>query len=45
MHINNNERHRLTEALYLGTIPVVKRCIAMEQFYDFPVSLSLIGTM
>jgi hypothetical protein len=24
------------EALYLVTIPVVKKCIAMEQFYDFP---------
>jgi hypothetical protein len=24
------------EALYLGTIPIVKKCIAIEQFYDFP---------
>lgn len=24
------------EALYLGTIPVVMKCVAMEQFYDFP---------
>jgi hypothetical protein len=24
------------EALYLGTIPIVKKCIAMEQFYDLP---------
>ena len=33
---NGFDSHRLMEALYLGTIPVVKRCIAMEQFYDFP---------
>jgi hypothetical protein len=33
---NGFDSHRLMEALYLGTIPVVKRCIAMEQFYDLP---------
>ena len=33
---NGFDSHRLMEALYLGTIPVVKRCIAMEQFYDHP---------
>ena len=33
---NGFDSHRMLEALYLGTIPVVKRCIAMEQFYDFP---------
>lgn len=33
---NGFDSHRLMEALYLGTIPIVKRCIAMEQFYDFP---------
>jgi len=33
---NGFDSHRLMEALYLGTIPVVKKCIAMEQFYDFP---------
>lgn len=33
---NGFDSHRLMEAMYLGTIPVVKKCIAMEQFYDFP---------
>jgi hypothetical protein len=33
---NGFDSHRMMEALYLGTIPVVKRCIAMEQFYDLP---------
>ena len=33
---NGFDSHRLMEALYLGTIPVVKKCIAMEHFYDFP---------
>ena len=33
---NGFDSHRLMEALYLGTIPVVKKCIAMEQFYDLP---------
>jgi len=33
---NGFDTHRLLEALYLGTIPVVKKCISMEQFYDFP---------
>ena len=33
---NGFDSHRLMEALYLGTIPVVMKCIAMEQFYDFP---------
>lgn len=34
---NGFDSHRMMEALYLGTIPIVKKCIAMEQFYDFPV--------
>lgn len=33
---NGFDSHRLMEALYLGTIPVVKKCIAMENFYDLP---------
>ena len=33
---NGFDSHRLMEALYLGTIPIVKKCIAMEQFYDLP---------
>ena len=34
---NGFDSHRLMEALYLGTIPVVKKCIAMEHFYDLPI--------
>lgn len=33
---NGFDTHRMAEALYLGTIPVVKKSIAMEQFFDFP---------
>ena len=33
---NGFDSHRLMEAIYVGTIPIVKKCIAMEQFYDFP---------
>lgn len=34
---NGFDSHRMMEAMYLGTIPVVKKCIAMEQFYALPV--------
>jgi len=34
---NGIDTHRLWEALYLGTIPIVKRCAAMEQFEDLPI--------
>ena len=31
------DTHRLWEALYLRTIPIVKKCIGMEDFYDLPI--------
>jgi hypothetical protein len=34
---NGIDTHRLWESLYLRTIPIVKKCVAMEQFYDLPV--------
>jgi hypothetical protein len=34
---NGFDSHRMMEALYLGTIPVVKRCVAVEQFGDLPI--------
>jgi len=33
---NGFDSHRMLEALYLGTIPIVKKCIAMEQFEMLP---------
>ncbi len=34
---NGIDTHRLWESLYMGTIPVVKREIAYEQFSDLPI--------
>jgi len=34
---NGIDTHRLWESLYLRTIPIVKKCLAMEQFYDLPI--------
>ena len=34
---NGIDTHRIWESLYLGTIPIVKRCIAMSQFEDLPI--------
>ena len=34
---NGVDTHRLWETLYMGSIPIVKRHIAMEDFYDLPV--------
>jgi len=34
---NGVDTHRLWESLYLRTIPIVKKHIAMEQFYDLPI--------
>lgn len=34
---NGIDTHRLWESLYLGTIPIVKRCTAMSQFEDLPI--------
>lgn len=34
---NGIDTHRLWESLYMGTIPVVKREIAYEQFADLPI--------
>ncbi|AGE51387.1 exostosin [Paramecium bursaria Chlorella virus CvsA1] len=34
---NGIDSHRLWESLYLRTIPIVKKCVAMEQFYDLPI--------
>ena len=31
------DTHRLWESLYLRTIPIVKKCIGMEDFYDLPI--------
>ena len=31
------DTHRLWESLYLRTIPIVKKCIAMEDFFDLPI--------
>jgi hypothetical protein len=34
---NGIDTHRLWESLYLRTIPIVKRCIGMEDFNDLPI--------
>lgn len=34
---NGADTHRLWETLYMGAIPVVKRHVAMEDFYDLPI--------
>jgi hypothetical protein len=34
---NGVDCHRIYECLYLGTIPIVKRAIALEQFSDLPI--------
>jgi hypothetical protein len=34
---NGIDTHRLWETLYLRTIPIVKRCIGMEDFNDLPI--------
>lgn len=34
---NGVDTHRLWESLYMGSIPIVRRHIAMEDFYDLPV--------
>jgi hypothetical protein len=31
------DTHRQWESLYLRTIPIVKKCIGMEDFYDLPI--------
>ena len=34
---NGIDTHRLWESLYLRTIPIVKKCIGMEDFNDLPI--------
>lgn len=34
---NGVDTHRLWETLYMGSIPIVKRDIAYEDFYDLPI--------
>ena len=34
---NGIDTHRIWESLYLRSIPIVKKCIGMEQFYDLPI--------
>lgn len=34
---NGIDTHRLWESLYLRSIPIVKKCIGMEDFYDLPI--------
>lgn len=34
---NGVDTHRLWETLYMGSIPIVRRHVAMEDFYDLPV--------
>lgn len=34
---NGIDTHRMWESLYLRSIPIVKKCLAMEQFYDLPI--------
>ena len=34
---NGIDTHRLWESLYLRSIPIVKKCLCMEQFYDLPI--------
>lgn len=34
---NGIDTHRLWETLYMGSIPIVKRCCAMNEFIDLPI--------
>jgi hypothetical protein len=34
---NGVDTHRLWETLYMGSIPIVKRNVAYEEFYDLPI--------
>ncbi len=34
---NGIDTHRLWETLYMGSIPIVKRCVALEEFTDLPI--------
>jgi hypothetical protein len=34
---NGIDTHRLWETLYMGSIPIVKKCIAMNDFNDLPI--------
>ena len=34
---NGLDTHRLWESLYLQTIPIVKKAVGMEDFYDLPI--------
>jgi len=34
---NGVDTHRLWETLYMGSIPIVRRHVAMEDFYDLPI--------
>lgn len=34
---NGIDTYRLWESLYLKTIPIVKKCVGMEDFYDLPI--------
>jgi hypothetical protein len=34
---NGIDTHRLWETLYMGSIPIVKRCCAMNEFTDLPI--------
>lgn len=34
---NGIDTHRLWETLYMGSIPIVKRCIALKDFNDLPI--------
>lgn len=34
---NGIDTHRLWETLYMGSIPIVKRCYAMSEFTDLPI--------
>ncbi len=34
---NGIDTHRLWETLYMGSIPIVKRCPAMNEFIDLPI--------
>jgi hypothetical protein len=34
---NGVDTHRLWETLYMGSIPIVRRHVAMEDFYDMPI--------
>jgi hypothetical protein len=36
---NGIDTHRLWETLYMGSIPIIKRNIAYEDFYDLPICL------